>query len=220
MGWMTRVMLIRHAESAMNLRHRQLVGGRSNHTPLTPQGAHAAAALGRELAAGPIPDVLAHTCAARSAQTARLLHEGAGWAVPLIVEDGLLELSQGSAEGQARDQWWTPAALAAMRADPRGHRLAPDAESHAEVQARMRSALRRLATAYPGGFIVAIGHGIATRTLAWSLLGGGHETFQHLALPNLARVELDVDHYGQIQLSTTPWSPTTPQPASPLPSPA
>lgn len=193
-GPTTRITLIRHAESQMNTRSGEVVGGRSNHTPLTADGAAAATALGHLLATTEsAPDVVVCTSALRSAQTARAIVEGAGWDVPISVCDSLIELSQGAAEGQPRDQWWTPAAIAAMHADPLGHRLAPGGESHREVQQRMRSGLHALAAAHPGGHVLAVGHGIAMRTLAWSLLGGGHDTFRGLKLPNLGRVDVVVD---------------------------
>ena len=143
-------MLVRHAESQMNQSGTHLVGGRSNHTPLTPAGARAAHALGRTLRGHRQPILLAHTSAIRSAQTAELLRAGAGWSSPTVLEDGLLELSQGIAEGKPRDQWWTPEALTAMRANPVEHRLAPDAENHREVQERMHAAVAKLGAAEPG----------------------------------------------------------------------
>lgn len=191
---MTRVTLVRHAESQLNRRSGEVVGGRSNHTPLTAQGQAAATELGRRIASEGPPDLVVSTSAVRSARTARAILDGAGWRLPVHVDDGLLELSQGAAEGRPREEWWTPAALAAMTADPAGHRLAPDGESHREVQHRMRLALIRIAERVgPDGHALAVGHGIAIRTLAWSLLGGGHETFRGLALPNLGRVDLLVD---------------------------
>lgn len=141
----------------------------------------------------------------RSAQTACALVDGAGWALPILVDDGLLELSQGIAEGRPRGQWWTPAAIAAMTADPLGHRLAPGGETHREVQHRMRTALRRLHDLAPGGHVLAIGHGIAIRTLAWSLLSGGHDVFTGLDLPNLGHVEFTVTPRA-IDLTGDPWS--------------
>lgn len=103
------------------------------------------------------------------------------------LEDGLLELSRGVAEGQPRDQWWTPEAAAALEADPWHHRLVPGGESHHEVQTRITAALRWLASEHRGQWIFAVGHGIAIRVLVWSLLGGDHETLRGLELPNLGQ---------------------------------
>lgn len=177
----------------MNLQAAALIGGRSNHTPLSPAGEAAAVARGRELAAtGYRPDAVYSTSAIRSEATARLLIEGAAWSLTPQLEDGLLELSQGASEGQPREQWWTSEAQAAVAADPLRHRLAPDGENHEEVQARMRAALQRIAAGHSGGHVLAVGHGIAMRTLVWSLRGGSHADFRALVLPNLAMVSFEV----------------------------
>ncbi len=197
----TRVCLVRHAESAMNRDHRDLVGGRSNQTPLSDDGEAAARRWGQARARLPRPDAIAHTSALRSIRTAQLIAQGAEWSAPFVLEDGLLELSQGVAEGQPREQWWTPAALAAMRADPLGHVLSPGGESHRQVQERMRQALGRLADRYPGGYVVAVGHGIAIRSLAWSITGGSHDVFRQTALPNLGALEVIADPQGRVRVA-------------------
>ncbi len=195
----TRIDVVRHAESVMNLRAGELVGGRSNDTPLSDTGRSSAQALGRELTASCYhPDVVYCTSAVRSKHTAELIIEGAGWALTPRVDDGLIELSQGAAEGQPRGQWWTPQAQAAATADPLRHRLAPDGENHHEVQARMRGALHRIAAAHRAERVLVVGHGIAIRTLVWALRGGGHEVFRGLALPNLGRVSFEVGESIQL----------------------
>lgn len=196
----TRITLIRHAESCMN-RHSRLVGGRSNQTPLTHEGTLAAAEFGRRLASQLRPTVLAHTSAVRSRQTIEAIVAAAGWrGIPVVLEDGLIELAHGVAEGQPRSRWWAPEALAAMHRNPLHFRLAAGGESHREVQLRMRNALHRLAGHHPGGHVVAVGHGNAIRTLVWSLQGGDHTTFRALAMPNLGRVDLEVSQ-DRIQLT-------------------
>lgn len=191
----TTITLIRHAESQMNLT-RDLVGGRSNHTPLSEHGRASALALGQRLAAMEPPAGFYCTAAVRSRQTADLIATGAGWA-PADVEDGLLELSQGSAEGQPRDKWWTPKAIQAMQADPLHHRLIPDAENHHDVQQRMQTTLRRLARRHPDTHVIAISHGIAMRTLAWSPTNHTHQQgFQNKQLPNLGTLTFTVDNHS------------------------
>lgn len=167
---MTRLTLVRHAESAMN-RSPHLVGGRSNSTPLMERGRQAALRARCDVAGRAARDRGAQRSGPLTADGS-VPHRGAGWQGSLICEEGLQELSQGIAEGQPRELWWTAGALEAMRADPAGHRLSPGGESHEEVQARMRDAVQRLASCCRGGYVVAVGHGIAMRTLAWSLLGG------------------------------------------------
>lgn len=193
----TTVRFVRHAESDLNVNGRALVGGRSNHTRLSPAGEAAALALGRELgSAGPVPDALYCTSAVRSRRTAELIAQGARWDLTPEVEDAFLELSQGSAEGQPREAWWTASALAAMDADPLGHRLAPDGESHTQVQERMLAGVCRLAEKHPGGRVLVVGHGIAMRSLAWRLLGGPHSVFQQMPMPNLGSLTFFADASG------------------------
>lgn len=189
----TTIDLVRHAQSRMNLTPG-LIGGRSNHSPLSPQGRVDAERLGHRLGeTWQRPDALFCTSAVRSRETAQLIVAGADWRLPLQVEDGLLELSQGAAEGQRRDLWWTPDAIEAMRADPLHHRLAEDGESHEEVQQRTAAALRSMARQYRGGHVVAVGHGGAMRTLVWWLIGGSHDVFRGLAIDNLDILRFDVD---------------------------
>lgn len=203
---MTTIDLVRHAESRMNL-SPGLIGGRSNHSPLSPAGQRASRELGRRLGeTWQVPDAMVCTSAVRSRDTARLILDGAGWNLPLQVDDDLLELSQGSAEGQRRDLWWTPASIAAMRADPTHHRLASDGESHEQVQQRMTEALYRMAVVHPGGHVLAVSHGVAMRTLVWSLIGGSHDVFRGLNVENLGILRFDVDadtisYRGRVLLS-------------------
>lgn len=190
---MTTIDLVRHAESRMNL-SPGLIGGRSNHSPLSAKGRQSALDLGRRLGESwDMPDAMVCTSAVRSRETAKLILEGSGWHLPLQSDDDLLELSQGAAEGQRRDLWWTPQAIEAMRADPSHHRLADDGESHEQVQHRMTAALHRMAKDHRGGHVLAVSHGVAMRTLVWSLIGGSHDVFRGLTVENLGILRFDVD---------------------------
>lgn len=176
----TRLTLVRHAESLANL-DRSVIGGRSNGVKLSAAGRRAALALGRWWRTeGFVPDAVYASPARRTLDTATLLNHGAQWGLQSRIEDGLQELSQGSAEGRPREQWWTPAALAAMHANPLEERLADDAENHHEVQQRMQAALLRIAARHSGKHLLVVTHGIAMRTLVWALLGGDHSIFQKL----------------------------------------
>lgn len=66
----TEIYLIRHAETVMNV-DTHLVGGRSNHTPLTERGVEQARTLGRALLANNIlPDSVYASLATRAIVTA------------------------------------------------------------------------------------------------------------------------------------------------------
>lgn len=203
----TSILLIRHAESEMNATGTHLVGGRSNHTPLSVHGRRSAAQLGHRLRHPSwTPAAVYCTSAHRSTQTAQLISQHANWPAPQIHDD-FLELSQGRAEGQPRDQWWTPETIAAMHEDPLHHRLAPDAETHAEVQRRVTRGLYSLANTHPDSSVAVIGHGIAIRSLLWSLSNSDHEQgFRNRPIRNLGLIHLivkpdELTFAGRVQLA-------------------
>ena len=67
-----RVALIRHAESVANTQ-LHVIGGRSNHSPLTAAGEQQAVELGEKLkAVGYSPDVIYSSPAVRTLETARI----------------------------------------------------------------------------------------------------------------------------------------------------
>ena len=91
---MVTVYLVRHAQSVMNT-HRFLVGGRSNHTPLTQRGRQQATLCGQALRTqGVRPQALYVSPAVRTQQTAQLLRAGLGVDIPMYTDDRLQELSQ------------------------------------------------------------------------------------------------------------------------------
>ena len=103
---------IRHAESDWNKNKVHLVGGRSNHTPLTELGVEQAKNVGRYISENlPLPDVVIASPAVRTMDTARIALRSVGIYRHIRVDPRIQELSQGVAEGQPRDVFYGSAAL-------------------------------------------------------------------------------------------------------------
>ena len=103
----TELYLIRHAESEMNTAP-QLIGGRSNHTPLTERGEQQALELGEHLRDLHLfPDSLYASPAIRTLATAKLCLKAMGVKPDIIVDDALQELDQGRNEGLLRGAVYT-----------------------------------------------------------------------------------------------------------------
>ena len=134
------VLLIRHAECLMNLGLASHVGGRSAASPLTPLGQEQAKHLGCHLQQT-VPGSslrLFSSTAVRARETALAALDALQ--LPrdsLIQSEELLELEMGEWEGALRAECYTPAALAAIAADP--HNFSPPG---GESQLQVRRARR------------------------------------------------------------------------------
>lgn len=96
---MKEIYLIRHAQSEMNL-NPHIVGGRSNHTPLTLFGEKQAKELGEIISkSGLIPDFVFSSGAVRTNETARISFEEAGIKLDITISEDLQELHQGDSVG-------------------------------------------------------------------------------------------------------------------------
>ena len=103
-----RVALIRHAESVANTQ-LHVIGGRSNHSPLTAAGEQQAVELGEKLkAVGYSPDVIYSSPAVRTLETARIALAVTGYPKVVQVDDRLQELEQGEWTGRLRADTYTP----------------------------------------------------------------------------------------------------------------
>ncbi|RMG65423.1 MAG: histidine phosphatase family protein [Bacteroidetes bacterium] len=163
---MLTVYLIRHAESVGNL-NNHLIGGQSNHFPLTPRGVAQARRLGQRLhREGYQFDQFYASPAVRAQDTARLVAEAIGFdPAHFRTDPRLLEQSQGEWEGQVRAEIYTPARRAEIAANPL-HFVAPGGESQQQVADRMEAWLRDVTAAAPEGQqIAALSHGFAIKCL-------------------------------------------------------
>jgi broad specificity phosphatase PhoE len=137
-----RIILVRHGECYMNLELKDKVGGRSNESPLTPQGEQQASELGRfllkTLSKMEISKARFYSSTAvRASDTARIMMEHLGRSFEDCVHsEHLLELDMGSFEGQPRSEIYTPEQLEIIRQDVINFRP-PGGESQKDVEERM-----------------------------------------------------------------------------------
>lgn len=140
---MQHILLIRHAECVMNLHLASTIGGRANDSPLTKRGKAQAAALSERLAALPEnlrPSLLFASTAVRARETAeaisRALKETHAIAIPVQLEEELLEIEMGEWAGKDRKAIYTPEVLSRIREEPLDF-AAPGGESQRQVEERV-----------------------------------------------------------------------------------
>ena len=97
------IYLFRHAESESN-RNSHLIGGRSNHAPLSQLGKFQALWLGERLRNEEVRfDQVYSSTALRTEQTANIVCEKIGYPLEnILYSEKLLELDQGDWQGQPR----------------------------------------------------------------------------------------------------------------------
>lgn len=134
---MVHLYFVRHAESLSNVNHH-LIGGRSNHTPLTEKGKEQAKKLGERLGKSTVHlDLIATSSAVRAFDTSKIMCETANLDFDkVVVSDELQELSQGDWEGKVRKEIYTPEMLNKINNNNWLHK-APNGESQKEVEERM-----------------------------------------------------------------------------------
>lgn len=156
----TRLVLVRHGESACNV--AGVVGGPRGCTGLTPAGAAQAAALGRRLAAsGELGDAVALYASVlpRAVDTARAIAPAVGDGALEVVQDcALCELHPGEADGL---DW---AEFSRRFGEPPWDDrpevpIAPGGESWTGFVARAADGLEQVAARHPGGRVVVVCHG-------------------------------------------------------------
>ena len=170
---MLSIYLIRHAESEGNVKHH-LIGGQSNHYPLTERGQEQARLLGLRLGNERLTfDQIYSSTAVRTQQTCEIANRQASIDHSPILDERLLELSQGEWEGKIRADIYTPEQLSVVRSDPYDFRP-PGGESQRDVEFRMYDWLREISSQYEQSErpvnIAAFSHGFAIKTLVRGLM--------------------------------------------------
>lgn len=165
---MLSVYLFRHAESEGNVNHH-LIGGRSNHYPLTPRGEQQASLLGKRLLAESHQfEALYSSTAVRTQATAALATAEMASSPALLLREELLEISQGQWEGQVRKEVYTPEQVAVVKSNPYDFKP-PGGESQRDVEARMYAWLTEAVDTHDQEdqsiSIGAFTHGFAIKTL-------------------------------------------------------
>lgn len=191
---MASIYLLRHGESTFNVKQAEIVGGRSNHAPLTHKGHVEANRAGEYLLEQRItPDVIMSSPAVRALTTIEDVLHTIGSNQTIITDDRLQELGQGIMEGRARHEVWTEAVLAEMRTNPMDFAHS-EGETFHNVQARMLDWYRDTVRNYPDSIILAGGHGLAIRALAGALLNWSHSEIMATTTPNCSLTRIDDDN--------------------------
>lgn len=170
---MLSVYLFRHAESEGNVKHH-LIGGQSNHYPLTPTGESQSKLLGKRLHSEQHQfEALYSSTAVRTQATAAIATNEMQATPELQLRTELLELSQGEWEGQVRKDIYTPDQLSIVRSDPYDFRP-PGGESQRDVETRMYAWLNEVVETYDRAdkqvSVGAFTHGFAIKTLVRGIL--------------------------------------------------
>ncbi len=167
----TTIYVVRHGRTTLNAQGR--FRGLAD-PPLDEIGLAEADAVAALIAAGPNAHrplaAIATSRLVRARQTAEAIGLAAG-REPFVLDE-LLDLDHGHWQGLTPDeaQALDPDEYQLFRRDPRSA-TAPGGEAMADVEARMRSAMRSLATRYPGEEMVAVSHEIPIRLLVSGLRG-------------------------------------------------
>lgn len=191
--------LIRHGESEMNLHVAELVGGRTNETPLSKKGGVQPAFLGHRLQKdGVVFDEVYASPAVRAIQTAEIACRYLSFPSDRIVQlESLLELSQGDWEGKSRPETYSPEVIAAMDADPWNHK-APNGESQKEVEERMYAFVEEyLLPRWEKGLTVGVfTHGMAIKCLFRRLMGSEPSETWKIKIDNASMTRFKYDAKG------------------------
>lgn len=193
--------LIRHAESEMNLKDHEMIGGRLNGSPLTKNGGIQPAFLGHRLQKDGIAfDEVYTSPAVRAIQTAEIVCKYLSFPSDRIVQlDLLLELSHGEWEGRSRLETYSPEVIAGMNADPWNHH-APGGESQKQVEDRVYSFVEEYLLPRWGQGLVAgvFTHSMAIKCLFRRLMGSDpSETW---------KINVDNTSITRFQHSSKGWS--------------
>lgn len=195
---MTRVLFVRHGQAEHNLRQAEIVGGRSNHVPLTPQGQDEARMFGMWLKRTElVPAIVAHSGAVRTQQTCTIALAAAEIDIEPHCDPRFQEMSQGEAEGRLRSDVYTPEVIARLAREGL-HGKHAGGESLAEVQQRMHAATLELCDQLPTaeGTILVFSHGLAIRALAGALLGLTRLGILTHTTPNVSVTAIDQTDTG------------------------
>jgi broad specificity phosphatase PhoE len=196
-GVPTRLLLLRHGQTALSVERRYSGHGDPELTPL----GHAQAAGAAARLAG-LPGIAAVLTSPllRARQTAQAVAEATG--APLVVRDALIETDFGAwegltfAEARQRDPELHAAWLGSEEVAP------PGGESFAAVGRRVAEELAAVLRQYPGATVVVVTHVTPIKMLLRDALQGGPGVLYrlHLDLAALSVVDFYPDGGASVRL--------------------
>lgn len=196
-GAPTRLLLLRHGETALNQERRY--SGRGD-TPLTPVGEQQAARAAERLSGMPGIAAVLTSPLRRAVQTASVVAEAVG--VPLIQRPRLIETDFGAWEGLTFDE--------ARARDPELHQrwlgsedvAPPGGESFRMVGERIDAELAAIQAEYPAETVVVVSHVTPIKLFLRSALQGGPSILYrlHLDAGSLSIVDFYPDGGAAVRL--------------------
>ncbi len=178
---MTTVLLIRHGRTSANT--AGILAGRSSGVELDEVGAVQAAAVGERLAGVPLRTVVTSPLR-RCRQTTHALLDGRSDAVPVHVEQGLVECGYGEWTGKSLRELSKEKLWSTVQQQPSAVRF-PGGESMTEMSSRAIGAIRTwdaTLTAEHGADAVwaAVSHGDVIKAILADALGMHLDSFQRI----------------------------------------
>lgn len=193
--YMTQFYFVRHAETEMNVQP-DIIGGRSNQTPLTPRGKRQAALFGEWLGAQEDikPDIVYVSPAIRTRDTAHIILEHSQLeGIPYRIDERLQELSQGIKEGASRNATYTDTVRQLIAENPLGFKF-EGGESIEEVMRRMYAALSSFHALHGGKTILVVSHGFAIRSLVGHIEQREHDDIVFgMKTPNVSVTHITIN---------------------------
>ena len=173
---MTRIILVRHGQTAWNRRER--FRGRAD-VALDPTGIAQAEATAGAIAARWRPTAIYSSPLARALRTAEAIAGKVG--LQVTAHPGLLDIDYGQWQGLAprEVEKRLPQEFRLWREQPQRCRI-PGGEDLADVQARGFAALKELAARHEGQTVVAVAHTVMNRLILLAAMGLGLERFWRL----------------------------------------
>jgi probable phosphoglycerate mutase len=200
-GEATRLLLLRHGQTALSVDRR--FSGRGN-PPLTELGREQARRAADRLA-GEAIDVLVSSPLSRARDTAEAVASRAG--LPVIVDDGWAELDFGSWEGltyaevRDRDPDGLKGWLDFIDGGPDDGPAPHGGETFAQCADRVGAAMDSLVAAYPGKTVLVVSHVTPIKTVAGRMLRDARAAMSamHLDLCSLSEAVVFADGRGSIR---------------------
>ncbi len=171
---MTEIYLARHPESTLNT-DRTLIGGRSNHVPITNNGKRQALAFAKAYTREyPSPDIVFSSPAVRAqALIEAYLRHNNTQDKGYFIDDALQEMTQGVADGKPRAAIYTPKVIHRINEELFDFKLS-EGESLNEVADRMLTLMYEAEQKYPNAVLLVATHGQAIRAAVGRLLNWSH----------------------------------------------
>ena len=189
-----RLLFLRHAEASYQA-DPSIVVGRADAAPLTETG-QAQAARAAEAARGWGLTAIHASTLRRALDTAGPM--GAAVGLPVIVNELLVERSQGDFEGLKKDDVYTPERIKVIHADQWRWRP-PNGESLEDAAGRLERFLDTL-PADPAARVLVVTHLMVLWAMFRMATGCDHAILPHLRVDNAAVVEIDRSDTGGLKL--------------------